>query len=102
MENNAAAQIAVTVAWSAEVTTRDSTAPSVVAPATATNHAARARTGSCRVGLACAAVTAIPVEAPFPHVAAHVIDSKFVRAEFSNRMRLAAAVAVIPCHIGYA
>ena len=42
MENNAEAQIVVTVVWSVVVPIRDSTVLSVVVPATATIHAVRA------------------------------------------------------------
>ena len=62
-------------------------------------HAPFPTTGTSRVGLGVAAVIAIPVLAPFLDVARHVVDAEFVGLFGLHGMRLASAVAVVPCHV---
>ena len=66
--------------------------PRVVVQATATKHAARAGRRPLRIRLACTTIVAIPVLAPLPNVAAHVIQAKLVGTLGLHRMGIASAV----------
>ena len=66
------------------VTIRYAAASSEVAPATTAQHAVRPTGGSGRIGLLATAIAAIPVIAPLIHIAAHVVQSKYIRCLTSN------------------
>ena len=51
---------------------------SVIAPAAAAIHAVGARFRACRIILGVGWIIPIPVAAPFPYVAAHVVNPKFI------------------------
>ena len=74
---------------------RHATAPRAVDvdPAAATVHTVRATGGTRRVGLRTAAVTAVPVLAPLPHVAAHVVQTQLVSLLRAHRLCAIAAGA---------
>ena len=69
------------------------------APTTTPVHTERARRRAGRVGLRAAAVRAIPVRAPLPHIAAHVVDAELVGRLCAHLVGFAAAVAIIPSHL---
>ena len=66
------------------VTIRYAAASSEVAPATTAQHAESPTRRSCRICLRPTAVTAIPVITPLIHIAAHVVQSKYIRCLTSN------------------
>ena len=59
-------------------TIRDATAPRVVDPAATAKHTARTIIWAFRIGLGITCIIVIPVLAPLPHVATHIVDAKFV------------------------
>ena len=78
---------------------RNAAVPGVAAPTAATQNAVRARRRSLRVRLRTAAVITIPVVTPFPHVAAHVVDAKFVGGLGAYRVSGDTTVIFIPSNI---
>ncbi len=60
------------------VAERHTAAPGAAAPAAATVHAVRARGWARGIGLCVFAIIAIPILAPLPHIAAHVVKAKFI------------------------
>ena len=44
------------------------------------------------------AVAAIPVGAPFPHIATHIVDTQFIFSFLPYGMGLKTTVVAIPCH----
>ena len=58
---------------------RHTAVPGVVAPAAATEHAVGARGSARRIGLRTAAIAAMPIATPLPHIATHIIETQFVR-----------------------
>ena len=60
--------------------------PLALAPAAATEHAVRATAWACRIRLRTAAVNVIPILAPLPHVAAHVVEAQFVGLLLRHKM----------------
>ena len=57
---------------------RNTAAPRIVEPTATTVHAVRATVRSCRIRLRATAIVAIPVRAPLPYVAAHIVDAEFI------------------------
>ena len=80
---------------------RHTAAPRCVDPATTTDHAEMARTGTSGVGLreTAVSVTVNPIAAPFTHVAAHVIQAKLVGSLCGDIVGGAAAVLLGPGHV---
>ena len=60
------------------VTMRRAAAPRTVEPAATTAHAERPTVRSCRIRLRATAIVAIPVRAPLPYVAAHIVNAEFI------------------------
>ena len=83
-ESQAHTAAAVAGSHRAVVTVRYAAASSVVVPATTAQHAVRPTRRSCRICLRPTAVTAIPVITPLIHIAAHVVQSKYIRCLTSN------------------
>ena len=61
------------------VTVRYAAVGSAVVPATTAQHAVRPIGRTSRIGLLATAIAAIPVIAPLIHIAAHVVQSKYIR-----------------------
>ena len=78
---------------------RHTTVPRVEDPATAAQHAVRATCRTLRVSLRATTIVAVPVTAPFPNIAAHVVQTQLVVRFRPHRMRLLVAVVIIPSHI---
>lgn len=81
------------------VPVRGAAAPQTADTAATAVHAVRPTDCASRIGLGVAAVTAIPVLTPFPNVARHVVDAEFVGLFGFHGVRLAEAVARVPCHV---
>ena len=47
-------------------------------PTATTVHGVRATVRSCRIRLRATAIVAIPVRAPLPYVAVHIVDAEFI------------------------
>ena len=69
------------------------------APAAAALTALVARYGPDRIRLAACSYASVPVVAPLPNIAAHVVQTKAVRTLFPYLMCLVAGIRIIPCHI---
>ncbi len=81
------------------VAERRTAAAGVVVPAAAPNHAARATARPLRVGRIAVVTTIvfiIPVTAPFPDIAVHIIEAPGVWSFLSNGMSRTTAVLFIP------
>ena len=59
---------------------------SVVGPTATTNHAARACCSAGRVSLSCSWISAIPIGAPLPHIAVHIIQTPRVGCIRTHRL----------------
>ena len=92
-------EAAVAICGRAAGATSNAAVRCVAATGAATPHAARARIRSCRVGLRSRRIRAIPVGAPFPNVAAHVVDAQFVRGLGLDGMRGGGRIGKIPGYI---
>ena len=57
---------------------RNTAAPRIVVPTATTVHAVRATVRSCRIRLRATAIVAVPVRAPLPYVAAHIVYAEFI------------------------
>ena len=99
LKNEAQAEVVVAAGRRAEVPTRHTTEPGVVAPAAPTIHAENARRWSFRIGLGRTAVITIPILTPFPHITAHIIDAQAVWRLGCNIVGFTTTVIIIPCHI---
>lgn len=81
--------------------TRNTAARSAAVPAASAEQAVRARRRAGGIRLAAAAVRAKPVLTPLKHIAAHVVDAKFVRSLGRHIVRSVAAVRCVPCYVVY-
>lgn len=68
-------------------------------PAAATAHANRAAGSASRISLRIRGVASVPVLAPFPHVAGHVVYAELIRRLSSYGMCRRTRIREIPCHI---
>ena len=75
------------------------TVPRAVVPTAPTEHAVRARRGTRGIRLSGAAVGAAPVLTPFKHIAAHVVETEFIRLLCGNGMFLIAAIVLVPRYV---
>ena len=95
-EGEAETAVAVAVVGSAVAAIRYAHAPiapiTVVAPAATTKNATLTPRRSGWIGLRIALIVSIPIVAPLPYVAAHVIQAKFVGFLGCNRVGLAVVV----------
>ena len=73
--NKAEAKAVAAAVWDVSAAERREAAVRRVVPATAASDAERALTWAPRVGLGANWVIAIPISAPFPYVAVHVIQA---------------------------
>ena len=85
-----------TVSGSVAVAKGYAHAPIVVVPAATTNNAVHTLRWSGWIGLRIALIVSIPIVAPLPYVAAHVIQAKFVGFLGLDWVGLAAAIITIP------
>ena len=69
------AKAVVAVRRGVVATIRRATVPGVAAPATATEHAARPTFRSFRISLCATTILIVPIAAPFPHIATHIVDA---------------------------
>lgn len=97
-EGKAQAKIEVPVVGGDVVAKRSAAVPRIAAPAAPTVHAVCPTRSTGRIGMRTAAIFAIPVLAPFPDIAAHVVDAKFIGLLCAYGMCLAAAISIIPCY----
>ena len=100
-EGEAKAEVAAAKARRVAEAKRRATVPIVVEPATATINPDRPTVWTRRIGLSIAAIAAIPILAPFPHVAAHVIQAQLVRLLGLHGMCLTSTVTIVPGYIVY-
>ena len=77
-ESKAEAEVRVADVGRAAAPIRNSAVPRIVEPTATTAHAARATVRSCRIRLRATAIVAIPVRAPLPYAAAHIVDAEFI------------------------
>ena len=73
--------------------------PGCEAPATTATRAVRPQGRAHWIGLRHTGVGAKPVPDPFPHVTAHVIQTKGIWLPRSHFMRSPSAVPAVPCHL---
>src|SRR5947207_7153829 len=85
-----------------EVPTRRPAFSPLAAPTAAAEHAVRARCRSLRIDGAPAGIRPVPVLAPLPETAVHIIQAPRVGQLLPHRMRRAAAVVQIPRVLGQA
>jgi len=85
-QDNAEAQIVVAIAGAAVDPVSNATVRGGAAPTTAANHAVRAR-------------TVVKILTPFPNIAAHIVNAKFVGRFRADRMCTTAAVTFVPRYI---
>ena len=85
-QNQAETKIVAAISRGADIAIRYTTARRTTAPTPATINTARARRSPHRVGLLRTAITAIPVIAPLGFIAAHIINTQFIRALRADRM----------------
>ena len=78
-ESQAHAVVVVAASYIEVVTASYAAVGSAAAPATTTQHVVRPTGGTGRIGLWATAIAAIPVIAPLIHIAAHVVQSKYIR-----------------------
>ena len=78
---------------------RNTAEPRVAAPATAAQHAERARRGPRGVGQGTAAVVTFPVLAPFPYVSGHVVQAQLICGLAFYGMSLVPTIVSIPGNV---
>jgi hypothetical protein len=86
-QDQAEADAVVAGGQSDAATGRNATAAGEAEPAAAAEHADRACSWACRIGLRPRSVTPIPIATPFPHVAAHVENTQLVGGFLPYGMR---------------
>jgi hypothetical protein len=86
LAGEAEAQVVATMAGHAAATVRHTAVHADVVPGAAANYATVACPETCGAGLGVAAVWAVPVAAPFPNIAAHIVYAKLVRPFYSHRI----------------
>ena len=77
-ESQAYAVAEYAVSHSGTVTVRYAAISCAVVPASTTQHAVRPTRGTGRIGLGATAIAAIPVIAPLPYIATHVVQPKYI------------------------
>ena len=100
-EGQSEAKVVVAEVGGVVVTVRRATEPRVVVPATAAVHAVRPTISTRRIGLRGATIAAIPVTAPLPNIATHIIQAQLIRLFRADSMSFTFTVAHIPSHIVY-
>lgn len=98
-ENQAEAKVVVAEVGRVVDANRRATAPCNVAPAIATNHSVRTTARTSRISLQTTAIIAIPIRTPLTHIAAHVVEPKFIGLLCSHGVSIVSTVAMIPCYI---
>ena len=73
----------------------------VLVPAAAAIHAVIARRRAGGISLRLTGIIGLPVRAPLPHVATHVVNPKLVGFFRFDHMTFATAVVSVPCHFVY-
>ena len=77
-ESQAHAVVVVAASYIEVVTASYAAVGSAAAPATTTQHVVRPTGGTGRIGLWATAIAAIPIIAPLRHIAAHVVQAKYI------------------------
>ena len=80
-------------------TIRRATAPGEAAPATATAHAEPPTFRSFWISLCATGIIFIPVAAPFPDIATHIVDAQLVGRLCSHKVSFFPRVITVPSHI---
>ena len=75
LEGEAEADAIATIRGGVAETKRDATVSREAEPTTATVHAVGPAIGTCGIALDGAAIISIPIDAPFIHIAAHIVDA---------------------------
>ena len=91
---------AVAIAWRVAASIRHATTLSVEVPTTTPKHAFRSIFRTLRVRLRIEAIAAIQILAPFPHIAAHIVQTEGVGLFGAHSAWGAAAVVVVPADDG--
>ena len=95
------AEVAAAAAGRAAAPKRNTAVPRVAVPTATTAHAERARRRTLWVVLGGTTIIIVPVVAPLPYVATHVIQSQLIRFFLSNFVRFIFRVITILSHVTY-